>query len=138
MTTTVTAAGAKGPSVPSRAFQARPGDHRFFSVMAIVTAVTILAGFSSTYVPKLVAGAPALPWIIHLHAVVFTSWLAFYVTQTSLVLTGRTAVHRRLGVAGVALAALMLIVGSATAITVARLGDRGIPGVEPTLYTPRP
>ena len=130
MTFTVTAAATKAPSVPSRAFQARPGDHRFFSVMAIVTAVTILAGFSSTYVPKLVAGAPALPWIIHLHAVVFTSWLAFYVTQTSLVLTGRTAVHRRLGVAGVALAALMLIVGSATAITVARLGDRGIPGVE--------
>ena len=98
--------------------------------MASVTAVTILAGFSSTYVPKLVAGVPALPWIIHLHAVVFTSWLAFYVTQTTLVLTGRTAVHRRLGIAGVVLAALMLIVGSATAITVTRLGDRGIPGVE--------
>ena len=130
MTTRVTAAATKSPSVPSRGFPARPGDHRFFSVMSIVTAVTILAGFSSTYVPKLVAGAPALPWIIHLHAAVFTSWLAFYVTQTSLVLTGRTAVHRRLGVAGVALAALMLIVGSATAITVARLGHRGIPGVE--------
>ena len=130
MSTTATAAATKGPSIPLRTFHTRPGDHRFFSVMSIVTAVTILAGFSSTYVPKLVAGAPALPWIIHLHAVVFTSWLAFYVTQTSLVLTGRTAVHRRLGVAGVALAALMLIVGSATAITVTRLGDRGIPGVE--------
>jgi hypothetical protein len=44
-----------------------------------------------------VAGARALPWIIHLHAVVFTSWLAFYDTQTTLVRTGRTAVHRRLG-----------------------------------------
>jgi hypothetical protein len=130
MTPTVTAAATKAPSVPSRAFHARPGDHRFFSVIAIVTAVTILAGFSSTYVPKLVTGAPALPWIIHLHALVFTSWLAFYVTQTLLVFTGRTAIHRRLGVAGVALAALMLIVGSATAITVARLGARGIPGVE--------
>jgi hypothetical protein len=130
MTTTATAAATGAPGVPSRAFQTRPGDHRFFSVMAIVTAATILAGFSSTYVPKVVAGVPALPWIIHLHAVVFTTWLAFYVTQTSLVFTGRTAVHRRLGVAGVGLAALMLVVGSATAITVARLGDRGIPGVE--------
>ena len=111
----------------SRAFQTRPGDHRFFS--ASVSAVTILAGFSSTDAPKSV-GVPALPWIIHLHAVVFTSWLVFYVTQTTLVLTGRTAVHRRLGIAGVVLAALMLIVGSATAITVTRLGDRGIPGVE--------
>jgi len=129
MSTAVTAA-TKRPSVPSHAFQTRPGDHRFFSVMAIVTTMTILGGFASTYVPKVVTGAPALPWIIHLHAVVFTSWLAFYITQTTLVLTGRTAVHRRLGIAGVALAALMLIVGSATAITVTRLGDRGIPGVE--------
>ena len=130
MATTLTAAAPKSPSVPSRAFQTRPGDHRFFSIMSIVTAVTIAAGFSNTYVPKLVTGTPAVPWIIHLHAVVFASWLIFYVTQTTLVLTGRTAVHRRLGIAGVALAALMLIVGSATAITVARLGDRGIPGVE--------
>ena len=130
MTQTATVPVAKTTAASSRAFQTHPGDHRFFSAMASVSAVTILAGFSSTYVPKLVAGVPALPWIIHLHAVVFTSWLAFYVTQTTLVLTGRTAVHRRLGVAGVVLAALMLIVGSATAITVTRLGDRGIPGVE--------
>src|SRR4051812_6605921 len=130
MSTRVTAVAARGSSVPSRAFQTSRADHRFFSIMAMVTAVTILAGFTSTYVPKVVAGTPPLPGIIHLHAVVFTSWLVFYVTQTMLVLTGRTAVHRRLGIAGVALAALMLIVGSATAVTVTRLGDRGIPGVE--------
>jgi hypothetical protein len=46
------------------------------------------------------------------------------------VLTGRIAVHRRLGVAGVVLAALMVVVGIATAITVTRLGHTGIPGVE--------
>jgi energy-converting hydrogenase Eha subunit A len=130
MTTTIAAPATKDSIAPSRAFQTIPGDHRFFSFMSIVTAVTILAGFSSTYLPKVVAGAPALPWIIHLHAMVFTSWLAFYVTQTTLVLTGRTAVHRRLGIAGVALAALMLVVGGTTAITMTRLGDRGIPGVE--------
>ena len=60
----------------------------------------------------------------------FTSWLALFVAQTILVLSGRTAVHRRLGVAGVVLAALMLVVGTATSITVTRLGHRGIPGVE--------
>ncbi len=98
--------------------------------MAIVTAATIVTGFSNTYVPKIISGAPALPAIVHLHAVVFTSWLAVFVAQTTLVLTGRTAVHRRLGVAGVALAALMLVVGTTTAIAMARLGHLGIPGVE--------
>ncbi|MGZ8829546.1 MAG: hypothetical protein ACXW2Q_04125 [Thermoanaerobaculia bacterium] len=129
MNTTASAATTKS-SVASRTFQTLPSDHRFFSVMAIVTAATIVAGFSQTYVPKVVTGAPALPPIVHLHAAVFTSWLAFFAVQTTLVLSGRTAVHRRLGVAGVMLAALMLVVGTATAVAVARLGHRGVPGVE--------
>jgi hypothetical protein len=129
MNTTSSVAETRG-DVASRRFQTLPGDHRFFSLMAVVTAATIVAGFSQTYVPKVVTGAPAVPLIVHLHAAVFTSWLVLFVAQTTLVLRGRTAVHRRLGVAGVALAALMLGVGTATALAVARLGHRGIPGVE--------
>ena len=127
---TMSSAAAANSGVASRTFQTLPGDHRFFSVMAIVTTATILAGFSWTYIPKVVAGAPALPPIVHLHAAVFTSWLVLYLVQTTLVLRGRTGMHRRLGVAGVLLAALMLFVGTATAVAVARLGHRGIPGVE--------
>jgi len=130
MDTTTSATRTKDSGVASRTFQTLPGDHRFFSLMAIVTAATILAGFTNTYVPKVVTGAPALPPIIHLHAVVFTSWLALFVAQTALVLRGRTALHRRLGVAGVVLAALMLVVGTATAIVVTRQGHHGIPGAE--------
>ena len=119
------------PATPSaKRYQTLPGDHRFFSTMAIVSSLVIIAGFGNTYAPKVLGGAPALPGIIHLHAVVFGSWLVFFVAQTTLVLTGRTDVHRRLGILGVILAALMVVVGVATAITVTRLGHRGIPGVE--------
>jgi hypothetical protein len=97
--------------------------------MSIVMAVTILTGFGHLYLPKVVTGTPVPP-IIHLHAAVFTTWLAIFVAQTTLVLNGRTATHRRLGSAAVIFAGLMVIVGAATAITVARLGARGIPGVE--------
>jgi hypothetical protein len=110
-------------------FQTRPADHRFFSIVSVVTSVTIVAGFWNTYLPKILSGTP-LPPIIHVHAAIFTSWLAFYVTQTTLVLNGKTTVHRRLGIAGAVLAVLMLVVGTATSITVTRLGHRGIPGVE--------
>jgi hypothetical protein len=126
---TVPAASARS-SGATRPFRALPGDHRFFSVMAVVTSATIVAGFASTYVPKIATGTPALPPLIHLHAAVFASWLVLFIVQTLLVFSGRTALHRRLGVAGVLLAVLMLIVGLATAVTVARLGHRGIPGVE--------
>ena len=119
-----------GPVHTARRFTTRPGDHRFFSAMAIVSSLTIVAGFFNTYGPKVMTGEPAVPNIIHVHALVFTSWLIVFVAQTTLVLGGRTDLHRRLGAASMALAALMLVVGVTTAITAARLGHRGIPGVE--------
>ena len=126
---TVWPAAAASKRESSRTFQTRPSDHRFFSAMSIVMSLTILTGFGHLYVPKVVSGTPVPP-IIHVHALVFTTWLAIFVAQTTLVLNGRTALHRKLGIAAVVFAALMVAVGSATAITVTRLGDRGIPGVE--------
>jgi len=130
MSTLAPAAETRRSIAQPRHFQTRPSDHRFFSIMSVVTSVAIVAGFWNTYLPKILSGAPALPPIIHVHAAIFTSWLAFYVIQTTLVLNGKTAIHRRLGIAGVVLAALMLVIGTATSITVTRQGHRGIPGVE--------
>ena len=42
MSTTLPAATRTGSGVASRTYQTLPGDHRFFSLMAIVTAVTLL------------------------------------------------------------------------------------------------
>src|SRR5258706_6065570 len=109
MSTPVTAAATRGPSAPSRAFQTRPADHRFFSILSIVTAVTILAGFSSTYLPKVVAGAPPLPLISHLPTPVFTSRLVLYLTPTPLLLPAPTAAHRRPCVAAVLLPRAILL-----------------------------
>jgi len=104
-------------------------EHRFYSSVAIAAAVVILAGFASTYGPKL-AGPGTMPRIIHVHAAVFALWLVAFVVQNLLVLNGRTDLHRRLGPWVVGLAGVMLVLGSATAIAVTRAGHRGIPGVE--------
>jgi len=114
--------------VASRTFRTLPSDHRFYSVMSIVMSLAIVGGFSNTYVPKVISATPVPP-IIHVHAAVFATWLAIFVAQTTLVLNEKTRIHRKLGTAAVIFAALMVVVGAATAITVARLGDRGIPGV---------
>lgn len=111
-------------------FRTRPADHRFFTAMSIIAAGVVLTGFGRTYAPKVIAGTPAVPSIIHLHAVVFTIWLALFIAQTLLVARGRTDVHRRLGLASVAFAGLMLVVGVRAAVAAARDGHRGIPGVE--------
>jgi hypothetical protein len=121
---------ASHPSPPAGSFSALPSDHRFFSGIAVAAAIVIVAGFASTYGPKIVNGDPTLLPIIHVHAAIFASWLVVFVTQNILVLRGRVAVHRKLGPWAVALAMVMLLVGVATAIAVARTGHRGIPGVE--------
>ena len=105
-------------------------DHRFFSAMAVACAVAIVTGFGQTYLPKLTAGTTHIPAVIHVHAAVFTAWVAFFVAQAILVLRGNVALHRRLGVAVVLLAPAMLLLGAATAVAVTREGHRGIPGVE--------
>jgi hypothetical protein len=52
---------------------------------------------------------------------VFSAWIVLLVAQTFLIATHRTTVHRRLGWAGAALAALMVIVGALTGIVRAKL-----------------
>jgi uncharacterized membrane protein YozB (DUF420 family) len=98
--------------------------------MAFVAAIVIATGFSNTYGPKVLTGAPPVPGLVHLHAAVFGCWLVVLVLQVALVARGRVELHMRLGNLAVALAGAMLVVGLATAVTAARLGHRGIPGVE--------
>lgn len=108
----------------------RSADHRFFSAMSIIAAVVVLTGFGRTYAPKVIAGSPVVASVIHVHAAVFTAWLFIFIAQAMLVARGRTDLHRRLGTASVAFAGIMLIVGVAAAVSSAREGHLGVPGVE--------
>jgi len=123
MTTTSIESHVKRPAIRSAS------DHRFFSSVAIAAAVVIVSGFGSAYGPELVRGAALAP-IIHVHAAVFSLWLLVFVAQNLLVLNGRTDLHRRLGPWAVGLAGIMLVVGTAAAVTVTRAGHRGPAGVE--------
>jgi len=107
-----------------------PADRSFYATMSVVAAAVIVAGFASTYGPKVLSGAPAVPLVIHLHAALFACWLALFVAQTLLVMRGHVLAHMRLGRAGMVLAGLMLATGVAAAVHAGRAGHRGIPGVE--------
>lgn len=129
-------------TVSKSAAQSQPGayDRAFYSTFAIVMALAVLAGFAPTYFFKLLRGGPMLtlshaPFnsLVWTHAILFTSWVALFVVQTALVARHRVAVHRKLGVAGGVLAAAMVMVGLATAITTARRGG-GPPGADPLAF----
>jgi hypothetical protein len=83
--------------------------------------LTVFAGFARTYYLRPYFGTASLPPLLHLHGVVFTSWLVLLFTQTALVAANRTGTHRRLGVAGGVLAVLMVLVGCATAVIRAKV-----------------
>jgi hypothetical protein len=89
--------------------------------MGVVATLVVVASFGGSYY-GIVTGTGRLPWLVEIHAAVFALWLVLFITQALLVATRRVAVHRRLGLAAVALAAAMIALGYKTAIEGARRG----------------
>ncbi len=110
-------------SVPVRNMaQGRNRDRWFFTGMAAACALTVFVGFAPTYYLKGITGAPEISPLVHLHGILATAWMLLFLTQTALVATHRTGLHRRLGVLGAGLAVLLVVVGFMTGVTAARLG----------------
>ena len=99
--------------------------------MAVAIAITVFAGFSRSYFLKSWYGTRELSGLLHLHGLIFTTWVLFFLSQTVLVATRRTYLHRRMGIAGAVLAVLVVVVGTAVAINRAKTGASPIPGVSP-------
>jgi hypothetical protein len=107
-------------------------DRRFFAGMALGALAVVFAGFATSYYLWPITRAthypagqpisPSVPLIVHLHAALFSAWVLLLVTQVSLVVTSRVAVHRRLGGIAAGLIPLMVITGLLTAVRGARDG----------------
>jgi hypothetical protein len=111
-------------SAAARAGVAGRGRERlFYTGMSVAFIVTVFAGFARTYYLRPYFDSKPLVTVLHLHGLVFTSWIVLFVVQTALVAKRRTDVHRRLGVAGAALAGLMLLVGVTTGLVRAKVAD---------------
>jgi len=120
---------------------ARPADLNrdriFYTGMAAAMTVVVFAGFAPSYYLKAQFGAPALPFLVHAHGLVFTAWLLLFCTQTTLVAGDRVATHRKLGIAGVVLAIIMVPLGVVVSIHALRAG-RTPPGIDPRSFLALP
>jgi len=99
----------------------RRAEGRFFTGMGVVAIVIAVAGFAPAAVDSEARRAP-MTLAVGIHGVLFTAWLGLFVTQTILVPKGLMTLHRRLGLAGVALAIAMVFSGYTTSIEMARRG----------------
>lgn len=100
-------------------------EHRFFGLSAALMLLTVLMGFAPTYFLKPLLAPPQTPTLstaVHLHGFVFSSWMVLYVIQSVLAWRGQMQWHRKLGLLGTGLAALMLWTGVSLSLEAARLG----------------
>jgi hypothetical protein len=96
----------------------------FYFVMSIVIAVAVTYGFCQTIDKNLIHAASPRPGVLYLHAVIFSTWLVFYIVQSGLVRMRHVLLHRTLGWFGAALGGAIVILGVSTAITMGRYHHR--------------
>jgi len=97
-----------------------------------VALLVVFAGFSRTFFLKGAYGTPALTPLMLVHGIVMTLWFSLFLVQARLVASGRTDLHRRLGIFGGLLAVGVVIVGVTLGISGARLGHS--PGPPPLIF----
>jgi uncharacterized membrane protein YozB (DUF420 family) len=90
-------------------------DAWFFPAMTALVWLGVVAGFGGEMLRMSKAGQLSYPLIVHVHALVFSGWLALFTAQVALVRRGQIALHRRLGLWAMGLAAVMVVLGLATA-----------------------
>jgi hypothetical protein len=122
------------PKWPSARIINRRGEHLFYTGMAVAVVITVFVGFARTYYLRPYFGTPSLTPLLHLHGIVFTSWIVLFLTQTTLVAANRTGLHRRLGIAGAVIAVLMILVGCVTAIVRAKVVEVPPGGPSPLAF----
>jgi hypothetical protein len=104
-------------------------DRWFYVSMAALFTAIAFGGFIPTYWGKLASGSFAGNPVIHVHGLLFFGWTLLYLTQTLLVATHRTPMHRSLGLIGIALVsgmAFTVVLASINEIKVAQaigMGD---------------
>ena len=101
----------------------------FYALSAVALAIVVVAGFGPTYYFRLFSPSPMatlsggpVTLLVHVHAVLFSAWVLLFIAQTTLIAQRQVALHRRLGVVGAVLAALMVGAGTLTALRTAARG----------------
>ena len=85
----------------------------FFLWMTLLMAVLVFGGFGMTYFYPLATGTfPPAPPVVHLHGIVFSSWMILLLVQAFLVNVRNVALHRSLGTFGIALATAVMFMGA--------------------------
>jgi hypothetical protein len=96
-------------------------DRWFYISVALLMILFNVVAFGPSIVNLSGRLGPLTP-VVAAHGIVSFAFLLLFLTQVTLVATGRTAVHRRLGIVGPMLAFVMIVLGLVMSIELARRG----------------
>lgn len=113
----------------------RPSDRNLFLAAAIAFPLVVLAGYFKSYYFSAFFDVPSVAnTLVHAHGVTMSAWVIFFVAQTALIRTKNVKLHMTMGLAGVALAALVVVVGMATAYDAQLVRHSAPPGANPHAF----
>jgi hypothetical protein len=92
----------------------------FYFFMSVLVVVVVAFGFSQTIDMNLIHPTIPRPFLLYVHAAVFTGWLVFFILQSVLVRTANLRTHRALGMFGIVMGVGIPVLGVATALTMTR------------------
>jgi len=92
----------------------------FYFCMSLLFAALVMWGFSRTVNDNLFHAAIPRPVLLWIHGAAFSGWVIFFIAQSTLVRIRKVSWHRFFGWFGVGLAAVMVLLGVAIAIIMAR------------------
>lgn len=120
----------------AQALNPRLVDRKIFIAAAILFPLVVLIGyFRSYYGSALFADVPGLAnGLVHFHAFVMSAWVLYFTAQVALIRTKNVKLHMTMGLAGIALALLVIVVGMATAYDAQLVRHSAPPGANPHAF----
>jgi hypothetical protein len=108
----------------------------FFFWMVLAMCFFVFGGFGMhSFAPALQGNFPPAPPIVHLHGVVFISWMLLLLVQSALVCAGNVRLHRTLGMWGIAQGTATILIGLMLQLVASGRGySAGRPGGTDGLY----
>ncbi|HET6929718.1 MAG TPA: hypothetical protein VFI45_05310, partial [Candidatus Acidoferrum sp.] len=91
-------------------------NRRLYLGASLIFLALVFWTFARTFYLRPFFGMPPLSALLRIHGAVMTGWVVLLVAQSSLIAAHRVQWHRRLGVFGVAWAALVVLLGSITTL----------------------
>lgn len=123
-------------AINANVLKRRPSDRALYTAAAIAFPLIVLIGyFKSYYFINFFADAPPIAnSLVHAHAIVMSIWVIYFAVQIALVRTKNVKLHITMGFAGIALAAIVIIVGIATAYDSQLVRHAAPPGNDPHVF----